>query len=149
MRCAIVAALMFATLPVWWQPAGADEKLTIITGKVMPLKDYIEKQGGKLDRDAVPHHMVLVSEGRAWPLIKDDLGRRFFKDEQLLNRDYRITCRIVGGTMVQVISVQSIKDGKPHDIYYWCDICAIRRNEKNDCECCGAAMELREELITK
>ena len=35
--------------------------------------------------------------------------------------------------------------GELHDIYYWCDICSIRRAEKNLCECCGAPMELREE----
>ena len=151
MRIAIAIALGLATLPLWWHaPAAEPEaKSSVFTGKVMLLKEYLEKQGGKIDRDAVPFAVVLVSEGKAYPIIKDDLGGRFFKDEQLLNKEYRVTARLVGGTMLQVLSVQSIKAGKPHDIYYWCDICAIRRHEKNDCECCGGPMELREEMIWK
>ncbi len=38
---------------------------------------------------------------------------------------------------------------EPHDIYYWCDICAIKRFEKKECECCGAPMELREVKVKK
>ena len=84
----------------------------------------------------------LVAGDKTYPIIKDDGGRRFFKDERLLNKEYRITGRLVGGSLLQVISVQSVKNGKPSDIYYWCDICAIRRSEKNDCECCGGPMDL-------
>ncbi len=151
MRTALVIIAVLASAPLWWRPctAAPEEKLTVFAGKVMTIKDIIEKSGGKLDRDAAPFMVALVAEGKAYPIIKDDGGRRFFKDERLLNKEYRITGRLVGGTMLQVISVQSVKNGKPHDIYYWCDICAIRRGEKNDCECCGGPMELREEPLGK
>jgi hypothetical protein len=151
MRAAILLVVLLASSPLWWNPCAAapEEKFSVFTGKVTLLKDIIEKSGGKLDRDAAPLMVALVVDGKAYPIIKDDGGRRFFKDERLLNKDYRITGRLVGGTMLQVISVQSLKNGKPHDIYYWCDICAIRRSEKNNCECCGGPMELREEPVGK
>jgi hypothetical protein len=151
MRAVILLVVLLASSPLWWNPCAAapEEKFSVFIGKVTPLKDVIEKSGGKLDRDAAPFLVAFVVDGKAYPIIKDDGGRRFFKDERLLNRDYRITGRLVGGTMLQVISVQSLKNGKPHDIYYWCDICAIRRSEKNDCECCGGPMELREEPVGK
>ena len=150
MRTALLLALALASSPLWnCSTATPEEKPTTFTGKVVALKDVIEKSGGKIDRDAAPFMVALVVDGKAYPIVKDDGGRRFFKDEQLRNKEYRINGKLVGGTLLQVLSVQSIKDGKPHDIYYWCDICAIRRSEKNDCECCGGPMELREEPIPK
>lgn len=148
-RVLLLAALALAALPLLRSAAAPPEKPSVFTGKVVPIKALIEKSGGKLDRDAEPFMVALIVDGRAYPIVKDDGGRRFFKDERLLNKEYRIAGRLVGGTLLQVISVQSIKEGKLHDIYYWCDICSIRRGEKNLCECCGGPMELREELIEK
>ncbi len=151
MRAAILSAGLVAMSPLVWHPleAGPEEKPSTFTGKVVLVKDLTEKSGVKLDRDTSPFLVALVVDGKAYLILKDDGGRRFFKDEKLLNREYRITGRLVGGTMLQVLSVQSLKNGKPYDIYYWCDICAIRRNEKKDCECCGGPMELREVPINK
>ena len=42
-----------------------------------------------------------------------------------------------------------LREGKLHEVYYWCDICSIRRGEKMTCECCGGPMELREEPLKK
>lgn len=142
MRAAILGAALFAALPML--SAAPDEKPTTFTGKVVLLKETIEKSGSRLDRDAAPYMVALMVDGKAHIIIKDDGGRRFYKDDKLLNREYRINGRLVGGTLLQVLSVQRIKDGKPYDTFYWCDICAIRRNENNDCDCCGAPLELRE-----
>lgn len=151
MRAAIVLAGLVAMSPLVWPPleAAPEEKSSTFIGKVVPVKNLTEKSGVKLDRDASPFLVALVVDGKACLILKDDGGRRFYKDERLLNREYRITGRLIGATMLQVLSVQSIKNGQLYDIYYWCDICAIRRNEKKDCECCGGPMELREEPIKK
>jgi hypothetical protein len=72
----------------------------------------------------------------------------FFTDKRLLNRPMQLQGRVVPGTpLLQLTQVQSLKDGKLHDVYYWCDVCAIRRSslEKTGiCECCGGPMELKE-----
>lgn len=147
MRAAIIIALVSSTLPLW--AVAEEKKYEVYTGKVAPLKGMIEKEGIKLDNDAAALMIGFTVDGKSYPIIKDEGGRRFFKDERLLNRDYRITGKIIGGTMFQVIKVEGIKDGKIIDIYYWCDICAIRRNEKNACDCCGGPLELREEPLAK
>jgi hypothetical protein len=150
-RTPILLAVAITMTPLWWSPldAAPEPKWDVLTGKVVPAGELANKAEIKLDRDAIPGLVFFEHNGKSYPILKDAGGRRFFKDERLLNKEYRITGRIVGGTMLQVIAVQSIKDGQPHDIYYWCDICAIRRAEKNDCECCGAEMELREEPLRK
>jgi len=57
----------------------------------------------------------------------------------------RLTGRLVGKTnLLQVVNVHSFRRGKLHEVFYWCDICAIRGYEKVKCGCCGGPMELRE-----
>jgi hypothetical protein len=107
--------------------ARSDEPATkpsFFDGKIVPLKDLVEKIGSKLD----------------------DGSRMFFKDATLLKRPMRLTGKLLPkSSLLQVLEVHSMKDGKLHDIYYWCDICSIKRYEKKICECCGGPMELREE----
>jgi hypothetical protein len=120
-------------------------------GKVVPLAGVVEKFGSKLDSDAAACSMALIGEdGKIYTLIKDDGSRMFFKDSRLLNRPMRLTGRLVPGSgLLQVVEVHSYKSGQLHDVYYWCDVCAIKRFEKKDCDCCGAPMELRETPVAK
>ena len=134
------------------QPAPGDEtKNEYFTGKVVPLAKILEMEGGRLDADASPHWLALVTEdGKAHPIIKDDGSRMFFLDKSLLDRPMRLTGRLLPKcNLLQVVNVHSIKDGTLHEVYYWCDVCSIRRSEKKLCECCGAPMELREVPLKK
>jgi hypothetical protein len=121
-------------------------------GKVKTLASVLEKAGAKLDPDAAPTSLVLVGDnGKTYPLIKDDGSRLFYKDDVLLNREMRLTGRLIPGSqLLQVVAVQSYnKKDELCDVYYWCDICSIRRGEKMKCECCGGPMELREVPLKK
>jgi hypothetical protein len=115
-------------------------------GKVVPLADILQKQGTKLDADAAPYSLALVTEvGKIYPLVKDAGARMFFKDAKLLNRPMRLTGRLIpNSTLLQVVNVHSYLKGKLHEVYYLCDICTIRGYEAGICDCCGGPMELRE-----
>ncbi len=131
--------------------APAAEKNQDLKGKVVPLASLLEKDGAKLDADAVPHWFALVTDdGKVYPLVKDDGARLFFKDARLLNRPMLLTGKLIaGGKLLQVVAVHSYVKGELHEVYYWCDICSIRRGEKKICDCCGGPMELREEPVKK
>jgi hypothetical protein len=120
-------------------------------GQVVPLADIVAKTGSRLDADAAPHWLALVSEdGRTYPLVKDSGSRMFFNDPALLKRPMRLTGRLVPGSqLLRVTAVHSYLKGELHDVYYWCDICSIRRAEKNACECCGGPMRLVFEPVKK
>lgn len=144
-RLGIAAALALALLPLLRavEPTPRGQQLK---GKVIALAGYFEKHGAKLDKDAADHWYALhADDGKLYPLVKDEGGRMFFKDPRLLNRPMRLTGRLVGGgPFFQVLQVHSYVNGQLHEVYYWCDVCTIKRFEKKDCECCGAPMELRE-----
>jgi hypothetical protein len=155
MRLCLVAFLGLVVGLFLFRPAGAaDEaaKTRQIDGKVVPLAGLVEKLGSKLDREAAPHWLALVTEdGKVYPLIPDDGSRLFFRDPHLQNRPMRVTCRLFQDThLLQVVSVNSIVKGELHEIYYWCDICSIRRNELLPrCDCCGGPLQLREVPVKK
>jgi hypothetical protein len=148
-RIALCAAIAFALSPLIAGPESL--KNHDYKGKVVPLASILEKQRIKLDADAAPQWLALqADDGKIYPLIKDDGGRMFFKDERLLKRPMILTGRLVPDTnFLQVVTVHSLVKGELHDVCYWCDICSIRRNEKKLCDCCGGPMELKEEPVKK
>ena len=129
----------------------AEPKTQQFTGKVVPLAPLLEKFGSKLDADAAPSWLALsCDDGKVYPLIKDDGSRLFYLDKRLLDRPMRLTARLhPQSQLLQVLAVHSIIKGELHEVYYWCDICSIRRGEKKTCDCCGRMMELREEPVKK
>lgn len=129
----------------------APSKLEDYKGKVVPLAAVLKELGARLDADASPYWFALVSEdGKVYPLIKDSGSRMFHTDVRLLNRPMRLTGRVLPGTqLLQVLAVHSYVKGELHDVYYWCEVCSIRRGEKGICECCGGPMDLREVPVRK
>jgi hypothetical protein len=149
----LLGACLVALLPLSWavsrgpEPAAPQE----VAGKVVPLTDLAARAGVRLDADAGPTSLVVVADdGTVWSLFKDGGSRMFYKDPALLNRPMRLSVRVLPGSRIlRVLAVRSLIKGQLHEVYYWCDICAIRRNEKMICECCGGPMELREEPLKK
>jgi hypothetical protein len=144
-RSAILLTLLLCTAPAW-TGGSTDKKLTDFDGNVVPLSELLAKQGNKMDADAAAAWLVLATkDGKTYPLLKDAGSRMFFKDKQVLKRPMRLTGRLLPGSeILQVINVHSLKDGKLHDVYYWCDICTIKGFEAGICDCCGGPMEFRE-----
>jgi hypothetical protein len=146
---AAVLGSVFAAAPA--VKPKADDKPRYFEGKVVPLADVVAKSGTKLDADAAPFWLALVADdGKVYPLVKDGGARMFFQDKALLNRPMRLLGKLLpNSTLLLVTGVQSLVKGVPHDVYYWCDVCSIRRSAKTDCECCGGKMELVEEPAKK
>jgi hypothetical protein len=154
-RSALVAlfGILIFSLP-HFAPGAAPEpaKNEQFKGKVVTLASVLEKAGARLDADAAPVSLVLVTDaGKIYPLVKDDGSRLFFKDERLLNRPMELTGRLFPKSeLLQVVTVHSFnKKDERCEVYYWCDICSIRRGEKMKCECCGGPMELHEVPVKK
>jgi hypothetical protein len=151
-RLGIAVALGFCWLPLAILSEAAppkDSPPEYYKGKVVRVADVLEKLGSKLDADAAATMLALsAADGKLYPLIKDDGSRMFYKDDSLLNRPMRLTGRLIPGSqLLQVVEVHSYRKEVLHSVYYWCDICNIKRFEKKNCECCGGPMELRETAV--
>ncbi len=152
-RAAVIGALLLGLAPLAYSQKSEVEPAPVgeYRGKVTALADLAGKAGTKLDADAVPLSLVLAGDdGKVWVLLKDGGSRLFFKDTALLNRPMLLIGRpLPGSQILRVIAVRSLIKGQPHEVYYWCDVCSIKRGEKNICECCGGPMELKEEPLKK
>jgi hypothetical protein len=124
---------------------------TTLTGTVRPLAEVVEKFGVKLDADVRATEYALVTEdAKIYPLLKDEGSRLFFRDARLLRRPMQLTGRVLPHSqLLQVLEVRSMIQGKPHEVYYWCDVCSIKTYELKICECCGGPVELRERPVPK
>src|SRR6266481_2173685 len=106
-RVALFVALLFTLTPLYVGYAGEKAfKTQAYAGKVVPLAELLKKEV-KLDEDAAPHWLALVTDdGKIYPLVKDAGARIFFKDAKLLNRPMRLTGRLIpNSNLLQVVSV--------------------------------------------
>jgi hypothetical protein len=115
-------------------------------GAVLPLAEIVKTQSATADEDALKLSRVLkAKDGKIYSLVKDDASRKLFMDDRLLRRPLRITALPVPGSqLLVVVQVQSFKDGKLHDVDYWCEMCQLAAAEPGKCKCCGNTLELRE-----
>jgi hypothetical protein len=153
-RLALIVACLIGFAPLFAGGSDAKKpaaKIGDYKGKVMPLADILAKAGTQLDAEAAPHWLALVGDdGKIYPLVKDSGSRMFFQDRELLNRPMRLTGWLLPNSqLLQVTAVHSYIKGELHEVYYWCEVCSIRRSEKNVCECCGGPMVRREEPVKK
>jgi hypothetical protein len=149
-RLALFMTTGVALIPLcggWAGDKKNADKNQFYQGNVVPLADFLAKAKIKIDADAAPYQLSLQTEdGKLHPLIKDEGSRMFFTDVKLLKRPMRLTVRAIPNSpFLQVINVHSIVKGKLHDVYYWCEVCQIKRFEAGICDCCGDAMVFREE----
>jgi hypothetical protein len=78
-----------------------------------------------------------------YPIARGDVTRLFFDDPETRGRPMRLYGRVRDGAL-QVQLIHSLIDGKPHEVFYWCERCQLRYAGPGRCYCCGDQTELRE-----
>ena len=89
-----------------------------------------------------------TTDGIFYTLLRTNLSEALFVDERLGKKTLIITGRTFPKThLLEAIRLQSVHDGGLHELYYYCDTCAIRAAAPGDCVCCQASVELVEKPI--
>jgi hypothetical protein len=106
--------------------------------QVPPVHDHL--LGLRLEGDAPP------GAPRYYTLLRTPLSEALFADERFRKHDLVVTGRTFPGTLLlEVTRFQWRRDGKLHDVFYYCDVCSIRGVDPGLCACCQGKVELREE----
>jgi hypothetical protein len=128
-------------------PSPGEAKTSSLRGRVVCLTEELNKLHQVLtDCENRGHAYSLKTiDGKFHPFLPTDSAAAVWLDERLRQRDLQVTARIFPQTtLIEVIKFQSWRDGKLHDLYYFCDVCMITTHKPGPCDCCQDPVVFRE-----
>jgi hypothetical protein len=157
MNSLIIPLLMaFAALMPSFKPVGAQQSepagqpgLVVLRGHVICL-DATGKRLDALLGGNGPGVRYALSDngGKLHDFSSIDASAAIFTDQRVRQRELQVTAQSTVKHQLEIIRVQSIREGKLYDLYYFCELCNIRAYAPGLCPCCRNEMEFRETPAT-
>ena len=89
-----------------------------------------------------------ASDRMLYTLLRGKYSDAIFLDERVRQKELLIKARLFPNTqLLEITNLRSIKDGVVQDLYYYCDICAIKGVSPETCACCQGPVELVEKPL--
>ena len=124
---------------------NGDQTLIVARGRVLCLDSSGREVDSLLGCNEQGHRFAFASkEGRLYKFSPSDAMAEMFTDSRVRQRELQISARLFAGDRLEVIKVQSVKEGKLYDIYYFCELCNIKAYAPGLCPCCRNQLEFRE-----
>ena len=137
------ASLLFALVCLAATPCLAGE--VVLRGRA-----YCVDASGRLlgDRERCDPQTVRfvfkTATGKAYDFLPTDLSTAIFTDSRVRARELQLTANLYPEDRLEIIKVQSIREEKLYDLYYFCEVCNITAYAPGPCTCCREEMEFRE-----
>lgn len=96
-------------------------------------------------RGADTNLVFKTTTGKNYLLKRDEMSESLFLDTNLWSKKLVITGRIQNEVLEVTGNLHSIKNGKLHELFYYCDICSITSSYPGLCQCCREPSVLVEE----
>src|SRR5215813_1483304 len=128
------------------KPSGGAQTVSL-RGRVICLTEELQKPYQITPDCETRGHVYALktAEGKFYPFLPVDTAAAIWMDERFRQRDLQVTARIFPtADFIEVIKLQSWRNGKLHDLYYFCDVCNIKAHKPGPCECCRKPVEFRE-----
>ena len=121
----------------------------VLRGHIICLEAAGKRAGASSTCDGPGARFALSgSDGKLHAFSADDAATAMFTDARVRRRELQITAQMAAHDQLEIVLVQSIREGKLYDIYYFCELCNIRAYAPGLCPCCRNEMELRETPAT-
>lgn len=146
----MITVLLSATLsstaaanPISLQAGGYT--LAVIRGRALCL----DAAGREVEtlfgcNEASQRFRFASKDAKLYTFLPADPMTAVFTDVRVRQRELQLTARLHTGGQLEVIKVQSVKEGKPYDISYFCEVCTITAYTPGLCPCCRNELEFRE-----
>lgn len=119
--------------------------------RTFPSTNAVVELRGRLVpvRPPVTHAAFRTESGDLYTLVSNRLSSALFIDTNLQRRTLLLGGRVLPATRTFEVTrnLRSIREGKIHELYYFCDICAIKGLEPGPCMCCRDDVHLVEEPV--
>ena len=124
-------------------PASAAEELR---GRVVCAAENNEPP-----KASANHEHVLAfktAEGKVYKLTKTRFSEALFLDKRLHEKELLLKGNVsADAKSFDALTIRSVKSGIVHDLYYYCEICAIESVSPDICSCCRLPVELVEKPL--
>jgi len=119
--------------------------LVVVRGRAVCLDSLGHEENFLFERDDAGHSFAFKSKtGKLYKFMPGDAMTEMFNDIRVRQRELQISARLHAGDRLELIKVQSIKEGKLYDIFYYCDVCNIKSYAPGLCPCCRNELEFKE-----
>lgn len=147
MRLPTAAILLFPLWSVWASPEsavqGSREEIRIrgrivclsASGPAVPERDCSPSPGD---------FALRTQGGKLYRFRASDAKTEMFLDTRVRERELEVVVWLEPPDQVEIIKVYSVRDGKLHDVYYYCEVCLITAYGGGPCWCCQEEFEFRE-----
>jgi hypothetical protein len=143
-----VFAALLLSMPLSARPIlsqSTDKSLVVIRGHVVCLDALEHDAESLLGCSEANHHFGFETKsGKLYKFVPSDPMTPVFTDGRVRQRELQISARLHSGDQLEIIKVQSVKEGKLYDVYYFCAVCNITAYVPGLCPCCRAELEFRE-----
>jgi hypothetical protein len=137
-------------------PGGSGESgsrkkipITILRGSVVCLPEEMHRLYGA--EIPVRHEHLWAfrgTNGVMHTILRGRFSDAIFMDEKVRARELQLRARVFPqSNAMEVLTIRSIKDGVVQDLYYYCDVCAIKSVSPEVCACCQAEVVFTEEPL--
>lgn len=141
------ALLLFST-PAFAIPILAqanDRSLVVVRGHAVCLNSLGQDAESFLGCNDANHYFGFETRsGKLYKFAPSDPMTPIFTDSRVRQRELQISARLHSGDQLEIIKIQSVKDGRLYDVYYFCQVCNITAYVPGLCPCCRAELEFRE-----
>ncbi|HJQ25843.1 MAG TPA: hypothetical protein VKA60_18130 [Blastocatellia bacterium] len=146
MNLLIILLLAAFAAPVT-TPAGQSAQVEL-RGHVVCLDAAGKPARGAAACDGANVRFALATgDGKLHYFSPDDVATAMFTDARVRRRELQISAQAVKDQL-EIVRLQSVREGKLYDIYYFCELCNIRAYAPGLCPCCRNEMEFRETPAT-
>jgi hypothetical protein len=152
----IFLLMAFAALTPPFKQAGAAQSETAGRPGLAVLRGHVvcfDAAGKRLDTlfgcdGPNVRYSLSDKDGALHDFSPIDASAAIFTDARVRQRELQVTARLTARRQLEIVRVQSIREGRLYDLYYFCELCNIRAYAPGLCPCCRNEMEFRETPAT-
>jgi hypothetical protein len=125
--------------------------LVVLRGRIIDINAELKKEHGvDISANVETLRGFKTGDGRIYTLLKTRNSLALFTDKRLWERELILKGRLFQSShLFEATVIQSVHKGVVHDLYYYCDICAIKSLTQEVCACCQEPVRLVEEAVNR
>jgi hypothetical protein len=88
--------------------------------------------------------------GELYTILPGRYSEAIFQDERVRAKELQLRARVLPKSQaIEILTIHSIRNNVVQDLYYYCDVCAIKSVSPAICACCQGPVELTEKPLSQ